>query len=257
MKDEQFASSQAKTQGDRHQTLSNTQPSQLRQPPGLNPSKAEAPTATPPPHVAPRNIGSRHNQEALKPGHTDKQLVNRAPPQHQAGKAGGYVQQLGQEGPAHIDQRLRNSHAELRNEQQREQRMNSTEHLGDREEVLKQEQNERGGEEAQGALHQDQFPSLEQNPTLRAPHTQDQETTVPDKYEGHTANADSHQRQSNAAVNRPQSIVEPPNAVSGPRQMVNMFKARSDASIEAAGGYPGFVDRKFPCLPAHYLATCV
>ena len=166
------------------------------------------------------------------------------------------MQQLGQQGSAHTDQRQRSSHADLRNEEQREQRINRTGYLGDREGVLNQDRNERGGEEAHRALDQDQVPPLEQNPTIHAPRTQDQEATKPDKHEGHAANVDPHQKQSNATVDRPQSIVEPPNPVSGPRQMVNMFKARSDASIEAAGGCPGFVDRKFPCLPTKYLGTC-
>ena len=249
------ASSPANPHGDRHQSSSNDQPPQLRQPSGLTPStsKAQAPNETPLPHVDPRNTASQHRQDAPKPGHTNEQQFNRAL-QQQAVKPSENIQQFGQKDSAHFSQENHRSQAELRNSEQREQQTNRTEHLGNRQEVLKHNQKEGNMKEAQRPSIQKQAPSLEQNSTLRAPQVQKQQAKPPCRHEAHEANACPYREQGNATVKRQQMTAEPPSAVSGPQQMLNIFKARSDASIDAAGGYPGFIDRESAWLPIEYLA---
>lgn len=79
IENQKSVSSPANPQGDRHQSSSNDQPPQLRQPSGLTPStsKAQVPNEIPP-HVDPRIAASQHRQEAPKRGHTNKQKFNRA-----------------------------------------------------------------------------------------------------------------------------------------------------------------------------------
>ena len=249
------ASSPANPQGDRHQASSNHQPPQLRQPSGLTPftSKAQSPNETPPPHVDPRNAASQHRQDSPKPRHTNEQQINRAL-QQQAVKHSENIQQFGQKDSAHFSQENHGSQAELRNSEQWEQQTNSAEHLGNRQEVLKHNQKEGNMKEAQRPSTQKQAPPLEQNSTLPAPQVQMQQAKPPCRHEAHEANACPHREQGNATVKRQQITAEPPSAVSGPQQMLNIFKARSDASIDAAGGCPGFIDRESSWLPIEYLA---
>lgn len=165
------------------------------------------------------------------------------------------MQQTGQNDSAHFSQEAHRSQAELRNSEQREQQTNSAEHLGNRQEVLKHNQKEGNMKEAQRPSAQKQAPPVEQDSTPHPPQVQKEQAKPPCRREGHEANACPHREQSSGTVKRQQMTAEPPSAVSGPQQMLNIFKARSDAFIDAAGGCPGFIDRESSWLSIEYLAT--
>lgn len=60
------------------------------------------------------------------------------------------------------------------------------------------------------------------------------------KHEDHAAQSCPHQTERHSKMER----AEEPRAISGPQSMLNMFKARSDAAIEASGDCPSFTDRE-------------
>lgn len=86
-----------------------------------------------------------------------------------------------------------------------------------------------------------------EHPSILPLHTPTKEDEPGFQRNGHGSNATTLQSQSNAAAKRlSQTTTHVSSPVSGPQQMLNMFKARSQASIDAAGGCPGFMDRKSP-----------
>ena len=60
------------------------------------------------------------------------------------------------------------------------------------------------------------------------------------KHEDHEAESCPHQTEHHSTTEHPGE----PYAISGPQSMLNMFKARADAAIEASGDRPSFTDRK-------------
>ena len=69
---------------------------------------------------------------------------------------------------------------------------------------------------------------------------QEQRNGSPCKHGDHAAESCPHQTERHSKTER----VEEPRAISGPQSMLNMFKARSDAAIEASGDCPSFTDRE-------------
>lgn len=64
-------------------------------------------------------------------------------------------------------------------------------------------------------------------------------------HENHDAESCPHQTERDSNEER----AEESRAISGPQSMLNMFKARADAAIEASGGCPSFTDRESQPLP--------
>ena len=60
------------------------------------------------------------------------------------------------------------------------------------------------------------------------------------RHEDHDAESCPHQMERHSKTER----AEEPRPISGPQSMLNMFKARSDAAIEASGDCPSFTDRE-------------
>ena len=86
-----------------------------------------------------------------------------------------------------------------------------------------------------------------EHPSILPLHTPTREDEPGFQRNKHGSNVTTLQSQSNAAAKRlSQTTTHVSSPVSGPQQMLNMFKARSQASIDAAGGCPGFMDRKSP-----------
>ena len=69
---------------------------------------------------------------------------------------------------------------------------------------------------------------------------QEQQSGNDCKHEDHEAEYCPHQTECHSTTER----AEEPRAISGPQSMLNMFKARADAAIEASGDRPSFTDRK-------------
>lgn len=60
------------------------------------------------------------------------------------------------------------------------------------------------------------------------------------RHEDHDADSCPHQTERHFKTER----AEENRAISGPQSMLNMFKARADAAIEASGNCPSFTDRE-------------
>ncbi|CAF9906858.1 hypothetical protein IMSHALPRED_005374 [Imshaugia aleurites] len=67
---------------------------------------------------------------------------------------------------------------------------------------------------------------------------QEQQSGNDCKHEDHEAEYCPHQTECHSTTER----AEEPRAISGPQSMLNMFKARADAAIEASGDRPSFTD---------------
>lgn len=69
---------------------------------------------------------------------------------------------------------------------------------------------------------------------------QEQQNKKDCRHEGHDADSCPHQTERHAAAEQAEESL----SISGPQSMLNMFKARADAAIEASGDCPSFTDRK-------------
>lgn len=69
---------------------------------------------------------------------------------------------------------------------------------------------------------------------------QEQQTGHDCRHQDHDADSCPHQTERHSTTEH----AEESHSISGPQSMLNMFKARADAAIEASGDYPSFTDRK-------------
>ena len=93
---------------------------------------------------------------------------------------------------------------------------------------------------------QRKVPPEEQDPPIVLPHTPKERIEPHCQHKAHSAGASPQEDQGNPAVKDQRATGDAPSPVSGPQQMLNLFKARSQVSIDAASGCPGFLDRKSP-----------
>ena len=74
---------------------------------------------------------------------------------------------------------------------------------------------------------------------------QERQSAKDDGHEDHAAESSPHQTERHSTMERAAES----RVVSGPQSMLNMFKARADAAVEASGDCPSFTDRKsYPAL---------
>ena len=69
---------------------------------------------------------------------------------------------------------------------------------------------------------------------------QERENGNDGRHEDQAAECYAHQTERHSTMEH----AAEPHVVSGPQSMLNMFKARADAAIEASGDSPSFTDRK-------------
>lgn len=235
----------ARPQGDRSQALSTNRPAQPGQT-GTNPpsiSNVKVPPRMPPPRLDAANSGPRYRQEPRAQGIPNDQLGKGTPPQ-QGSKPAQNPQVIRQNNPVPSGQHSKPQEpgiiAQLSMEDQRR-----TQIQGDGKAAAKP---------LQDSLSQTKALKTKGNNTILPVPTQRTEDEPESQRKGHRANVSTQKSESHSAAKRfSQTTTEVPSPVSGPQQMLNMFKARSQASIDEAGGCPGFVDRKSPHLPIRYL----
>ncbi|KAF6225397.1 hypothetical protein HO173_012726 [Letharia columbiana] len=73
---------------------------------------------------------------------------------------------------------------------------------------------------------------------------QEQQTGHDCRHEDHDADSCPHQTERHSTTEH----AEESHSISGPQSMLNMFKARADAAIEASGDYPSFTDQMVQLL---------
>ena len=236
-----FQPSLARPQGDRYQALPTNRPAQPRHP-GANPpsiSNVNVPTRMPPSRVEAANLGPQRRPEPREQNISNDQLGRGTPPQ-QGLKPGQTPQGIrqhnlipsGQSG----EQQQPGKVVQSSTEYQRKAQMQS------------------GGKAAakpvENSLSQTKALQQKANHSILPFHALKTEDVLKSQHERHRSNASSESH--SAAKRMSQTSTEVPSPVSGPQQMLNMFKAHSQASIDAAGGCPGFVDRKSPHFPVGY-----
>ena len=258
IRNQDFQPSPALPQSDRYQALSTNRPPQPRQP-GANPSSisnVKVPAMMPSPRVDAANLGPQHRQETRgqdKPNNqlgkgtpqhqqetreqdkVNHQLSKGTPPQ-QAQNSRGIRQSNLVPSSQHSKQEEPGTIAKSTAEDQRKAQIE-----GDGKTVAKL---------AQNPLSQTKGPQQKANPSILPFHARTKEDELEFHRDGQRSNATALQSQSNSATKRlSQTTTHVPSPISGPQQMLNMFKTRSQASIDAAGGCPGFMDRKSPQSP--------
>ncbi len=242
-----FQPSPARPQSDRYQALSTNGPPQPRQP-GANPpsiSNVKVPTRMPPPRVDAANLGLQHRQETRGQDKSNGQPGKGTPPQQVAK-------------PARIPQGIRQNDlvpSGQHSERQEPGTMpkSTTE---DQRKAQSQDDGEAAAKLVQNSLSQTKAPQQKGSPSILPFHARRNEDEPGCQHKGHRANASTQQSKSNSAAKQlSQTTTEVPSLISGPQQMLNMFKARSQASIHAAGGCPGFVDRKSLQFPIGYFTA--
>ena len=263
-----FQPSPARPQSDRYQALSTSRPPQPRQP-GANPpsiSNVKVPTRMPSPRVDAANLGLQHQQETRGQDKRNGQLGRGAPqhqqetreqekPDHQLGK-GTPPQHAAK--PAQNPQGIRQSNLVPSGQHSKQQEpgtiAKST--AEDQRKAQIQGDDKAAAKLVQNPLSQNKASQQKRNPSILPFHTPRNEDEAEFQRNEHRVNATALQSQSSSATRRlSQSTTRVPSPVSGPQQMLNMFKARSQASIDAAGGCPGFADRKSPQSPIGYFAA--
>ena len=242
--------SPARPQSDRYQALSTNRPPQPRQPGANSPSisNVKVPTRMPSPRVDAANLGPQNEEETRGQDKPDHQLGKETPqhqpqtrgqtePNHQVGK-GILPAQAAK--PGQNPQRMGQS-------KQQEPGKIAKSSAEDQRKAPIQGDGKAAAKLVQTPLSQSKAPQNKENPSILSLHTPTKEDEPEFQRQGHSPNATALQSQSNAAAKRlSQTTTHVSSTVSGPQQMLNMFKARSQASIDAAGGCPGFMDRKSP-----------
>ena len=236
--------SPSRPQSEQYQALSTNRPPQPGQS-GANPpsiSNVKVPPRMPSPRVNAANLGPQHRQEIRTQDKPNDQLAKGTPPQ-QAAKPAQNPQEIKQNNlvPSgqHSEQQEPGTIAKLAAEDQRKAQIQ-----GDGKGAAKL---------IQTSLSQTKGLQQKANPSILPLHARTNEDEPEFQRNGHRANTAALQSQSNSAAKRlSQTTTHVPSPISGPQQMLNMFKARSQASIDAAGGCPGFVDRKSPHSPIGY-----
>ena len=236
-----FQPSPARPQGDRYQALPTNRPAQPRQP-GSNPppiSNVNVPTRMPPPRVDAANLGPQHRPEPREHDKSNDQLGKGTPPQQ------GLK-------PAQTPQGIRQHNLVPSGQRSVQQQPGKV--VQSSTEYQRKAQMQSGGKAAaksvKNSLTQTKALQQKANHSILPFHALKTEDEPESQHERHRSNASSESH--SAAKRLSQTSTEVPSPVSGPQQMLNMFKARSQASIDAAGGCPGFVDRKSP----HFLVGC-
>ena len=240
-----FQPSPARHQGDRYQALSINQLAQPGQPGTNRPaiSNVKVPTRVPPPRVDAANLGPQHRQEPRSQGRPNNQLGKGSPPQ-QAPE------------PAQDPQVLRQNNLVPSGQHSKQQEPGpiAQSSIEDQRKAQIQGNGKAAAKPIQGSLSQTKPLQQKANDTTLPSHGQKTEDGPESQHKGHRANASAQQSEHQSAAKRlSQTSTVVPSPVSGPQQMLNMFKARSQASIDAAGGCPGFVDRKSPHRSIRYL----
>ena len=249
-------------QSDRHQALSTNRPPQPRQPGAKPPSisNVKVPTMMPSPRVNAANLGPVHRQETRGQDKSNDQLGKRVP-QHQQEIMGqekvnhqlskGIPPQQAAK-PAQISQGIGQSNLVPSGQHSKQQEPGKI--AKSTAEDQRKAQIEGAGKAAakfaQNPLSQTKCPQQKANPSTLPFHARTNENEPEIARDGQRSNATALQSQSNSAAKRlSQATTHAPSPISGPQQMLNMFKARSQANIDAAGGCPGFMDRKSPQSP--------
>ena len=257
-----FQPSQAGPQNARYQALSTNRPPQPRQPRSNPPSisNVKGPTMMPPPRVDAANLGPQHRQETRGQDKVNDQL-GIGTPQHQQETRGqdkvnhqlskGTLPQQAAK-PAQNSQGIRQSNL-IPPSQHSKQQEPGTIAKSTAEDQRKAQiggDGKAAAKLAQNSLSQTKGPQQKANPSILPFHARTNENEPEIQRDGQRSNATALQSQSNSVAKRSsQTTTHVPSPVSGPQQMLNMFKARSQASIDAAGGCPGFMDRKSPQSP--------
>ena len=260
-----FQPSPARPQSDRYQALSTNRPPQPRQP-GANPpstSNVKVPTRMPSPRVDAANLGPQHQQETRGQDKPNDQLGKGTPqhqqetrgqdkPNYQLGK-GTPPQQAAK--PAQNPQGIRQSNLVPSGQHSKQQGPGTIAKATAEDQRKPQLQGDgrAAAKLVQNPLSQKMAPQQKGNPSILPFHAPKNEDEAEFQRNERRVNATALQSQSNSAAKRlSQTTTRVPSPVSGPQQMLNMFKARSQASIDAAGGCPGFADRKSPQCPIGY-----
>ena len=235
-----FQPSPARPQSNRYQALSTNKPPQPRQP-GANPpsiSNVKVPTGMPQPRVDAANTEPQHRQEIRGQDKPNVQLSEETPPQQSAkptqNPQGVRQNNLVPSGQ-HSEQQEPGTMAKLTTEDQRKAQI--------------QDDGKAAANLVQNSLSQTKASQQKGNPSNLPFHARKYEEEPECEHRVHKANASIQQSQGNSAAKQlSQTTTEVPSPISGPQQMLNMLKARSQTSIHAAGGCPGFVDRKFSSI---------
>ena len=240
-----FEPSLARHQGHQYQALSINQLAQPGQSGANQPamSNVKVPTRVPPPRVEPANLAPQHRQEPRSQGTPNNQLGKGTPPQ-QAPKPAQDPQVLIQ------NDRVPSG----RHSKQQEPGPTAQSSIEDQRKAQIQGNGKVAAKPIQGSLSKTKPLQQKATDTTLRSRGQKTEDGPESQHKGHRANDRTQQSETQSAAKRlSQTSTVLPSPVSGPQQMLNMFKARSEASIDAAGGCPGFVDRKSPHLSIRYL----
>ena len=249
-------------QSERHQALSTNRPPQPRQP-GANPpsiSNVKVPTMMPSPRVDAANLGPQHRQETRGQDKPNDQLGKGTPQHQQETRGQDKVNHQLSKGtppqqaanPAQNSQGIRQSNLvpSSQHSKQHEPGTIAKSTAEDQRKAQIEGDGKAAAKLAQNPLSQTKGPQQKAHPSSLPFHARTNENEPEFQRDGQRSNATALQSQSNSASKRlSQTTTHVPSPISGPQQMLNMFKARSQASIDAAGGCPGFMDRKSPQSP--------
>ena len=246
-------------QSDRHQALSTNRPPQPRQP-GANPpsiSDVKVPTMMPLPRFDAANLGPQHRQETRGQDKANDQL-GKGVPQHQQETRGqdrvnhqlskGTPSQQAAK-PVQNTQGIRQSDLVPSSQYSKQQELGkiAKSTAEDQPKAQVEGDGKAAAKFVQNPLSQTKGPQQQANPSIFPFHARINENEPEIQRDGQRSNTTALQSQSNPAAKRlSQTATHAPSTISGPQKMLNMFKARSQASIDAAGGCPGFMDRKSP-----------
>ena len=249
-------------QSDRHQALSTNRAPQPRQA-GANPpsiSNVKVPMMMPSPRVDAANLAPQHRQETRGQDKPIDQLVEGTPQHQQETRGQDNVNHQLSKGtppqqaikPAQNSQRIRQSNlvpsSHHSNQEEPGKIAKST--AEDQRKAQIEGNGKAAAKLAQNPVSQTKGPQQKANPSILPFRARINENEAGIQRDGQVSNATALQSQSNSATKRlSQTTTHVPSPISGPQQMLNMFKARSQASIDAAGGCPGFMDRKSPQSP--------
>ena len=233
--------SPARPQSDRYQAFPTNRPAQPRQP-GANPPSimnVNVPTRMPPPRVDAANLGPQHRDGPREQDKLNDQLGKGRPPQQGPKPA---------QNPQGISQyKLVPSGHHSGQQEPGKVVQSPTEYQP---KVQMQGVGKAAAKPVENSLFQTKALQQKANHSMLPFHDPKTKDEPESQHKINTSNVNSESH--SAAKRFSQTSTEVPSPISGPQQMLNMFKARSQASIDAVGGCPGFVDRKSPHFPVGY-----
>ncbi|KAK0517256.1 hypothetical protein JMJ35_000411 [Cladonia borealis] len=257
IRNQDFQPSPALPQSDRYQALSTNRPPQPRQP-GANPpsiSNVKVPAMMPSPSVDAANLGPQHRQETRGQDKPNNQLGKGTPQHRQETRGQDKVNhQLSKGTPPQQAQNSRgirqsNLVPSSQYSKQQEPGTIAKSTAEDQRKAQIEGDGKAAARLAQNPLSQTKGPQQKANPSILPFHARTNENEAEFQRDGQRSNATALQSQSNSATKRlSQTTTHVPSPISGPQQMLNMFKARSQASIDAAGACPGFMDQMIQSL---------